>query len=88
MAENGVNGVNGAKGGEITAMKPQLLVPAPGADGAVQFYKDAFGAEEVARSLHPKRKAEQAVPLILAAELKIGSSVFIVSDRTDESDAT
>lgn len=87
MAESGVNG-GGAKGAEITAMKPQLLVPAPGAGDAVQFYKDAFGAEEVARSLHPKRKAEQELPLILAAELKIGSSVLIVSDCTDESDAS
>lgn len=87
MAENGVNG-GGAEGAEFTAMKPQLLVPAPGAAEAVQFYKDAFGAEEVARSLHPKRKAEQELPLMLAAELKIGSSVFIVSDRTEESDTS
>lgn len=57
---------------------------APKGNDAVQFYKADFGAEEVIRVNHPKRKAEQELPLILAAELKLGSCTFIVSDLTDE----
>lgn len=71
----------------FTAVKPWLVVEAPKADEAVQFYKAAFGAEEVSRVNHPKRKAEQEVPLILSAELKLGSSSIIVSDLTDDSSA-
>ncbi|PHU13619.1 hypothetical protein BC332_14824 [Capsicum chinense] len=68
----------------FTAVKPQLFVEAPKGNEAVKFYKDAFGAEEVTRVNHPKRKAEQEIPLILSVELKIGSSSFIVADLTDE----
>ncbi|XP_015057195.1 uncharacterized protein LOC107003387 isoform X2 [Solanum pennellii] len=68
----------------FTAVKPQLFVKAAKAKDAVQFYKHAFGAEEVGRVNHPKRKVEQETPLILSVELKIGSSIFVVSDLTDE----
>ncbi|KAF7825876.1 Glyoxalase-like domain containing protein [Senna tora] len=64
----------------FTAVKPQLLVEAPKANDAVQFYKAAFGAEEVGRSLHPKRKAEQETPLVLSAELQLGGFTIFVSD--------
>ncbi|GER55713.1 elongation factor P [Striga asiatica] len=36
---------------------------------------------------HPKRKAEQEIPLVLSAELKLGTSVMVVSDRTDDASA-
>ncbi|XP_009758474.1 uncharacterized protein At5g48480 [Nicotiana sylvestris] len=94
MAEEVQNG--GAENGAakavtvtFTAMKPQLIVEAPKAGDAVQFYKAAFGAEEVNRVNHPKRKAEQELPLILSAELKLGSTTFLVSDSdlTDDSSA-
>ncbi|KAH0664818.1 hypothetical protein KY285_026024 [Solanum tuberosum] len=68
----------------FTAVKPQLFVKAPKAKDAVQFYKNAFGAEEVGRVNNPKRKAEQETPLILSVELKIGSFFFIVSDLTED----
>ncbi|KAH6814432.1 hypothetical protein C2S51_023450 [Perilla frutescens var. frutescens] len=69
----------------FTSAKPWLVVEAPKANDAVLFYKEAFGAEEVNRVNHPKRKAEQELPLILSAELKIGSSIVVVSDLTDDS---
>ncbi|KAJ4954409.1 hypothetical protein NE237_011192 [Protea cynaroides] len=69
------------------ALKPQLVIPAPKANDAVQFYKNAFGAEELKRVMHPKRKAEQELPLIHSAELKLGSTIFSVSDQADDSDA-
>ena len=55
--------------------------------GAVLFYKAAFGAEEVNRVMYPKRKAEQELPLLRSAELKVGSSSILVSDFTDDSSA-
>lgn len=75
-AENGV----AVKVGAFTAMKPRLYVEAQKAKDAVEFYKTAFGAEEVSRIMQTKRKAEQEFPLLLAAELKLGSSSIIVSD--------
>lgn len=68
----------------FTAVKPQLFVEAPKATDAVQFYKAAFGAEEVNRTMHSKRKADQELPLIHSAELKIGSSSILVSDLADD----
>ncbi|XP_010910668.1 uncharacterized protein At5g48480 [Elaeis guineensis] len=84
MAQEGEG--NGAvpAAASIVAFKPQLLVPAMKADEAVQFYKEAFGAEELKRMNHPKRKAEQEAPLILCAELKIGSSFLLVCDQTED----
>lgn len=69
----------------FTALMPQLLVEAPKASDAVQFYKAAFGAEELGRIMHPKRKAEQDHPLILSAQLKLGGSTILVSDIADGS---
>ncbi|KAI9177079.1 hypothetical protein LWI28_010814 [Acer negundo] len=71
----------------FTALKPQLLVEAPKATDAVQFYKNAFGAEETGRTMHTKRKAEQELPLILSAQLQIGSFTILVSDLADDSAA-
>ncbi|EHA8588866.1 hypothetical protein COCNU_scaffold006944G000010 [Cocos nucifera] len=85
MAQEGEG--NGAAPASIIAFKPQLLVPAMKADEAVQFYKAAFGAEELKRMNQPKRKAEQEVPLILCAELKIGSSSLLVCDQTEDDSA-
>lgn len=90
MAQETVDG--GVKNGStdlkpvvFSALKPQLFVEAPKASDAVQFFKVAFGAEEVNRVMNPKRKADQELPLILSAELKLGSSVIIVSDlATDD----
>ncbi|GMN50205.1 hypothetical protein TIFTF001_019366 [Ficus carica] len=70
----------------FTAVKPQLFVEAPKANDAVQFYKTAFGAEEVSRTVHPKRKAEQELPLVLSAELKLAGFTILVSDLADDSD--
>ncbi|CAN4113762.1 unnamed protein product [Withania somnifera] len=85
-AQNGVGSVKEVTGASIVfmAVKPKLFVEAPKGNDAVQFYKDAFGAEEVTRVNHPKRKAEQEIPLVLSVELKLGSSSFIVADLTDE----
>ncbi|KAF8388513.1 hypothetical protein HHK36_027187 [Tetracentron sinense] len=82
-AENG-----SSKAVSFSALKPQLLVQAPKAAEAVLFYKAAFGAEELKRSLHPKRKADHELPLILCAELKLGSSILLVCDQTDDFDAS
>lgn len=70
----------------FTAVKSQLFVEAPKANDAVQFYKTAFGAEEVSRTVHPKRKAEQELPLVLSAELKLAGFTILVSDLADDSD--
>ncbi|KAF7154085.1 hypothetical protein RHSIM_Rhsim01G0248500 [Rhododendron simsii] len=79
------NGSAAAKTVTFSAVKPQLFVEAPKANDAVLFYKAAFGAEEVSRAVHPKRKAEQEIPLVLVAELKLGSSSILVSDLVDDS---
>ncbi|XP_021907426.1 uncharacterized protein At5g48480 [Carica papaya] len=69
------------------ALKPQLLVEAPKAADAIQFYKAAFGAVEIGRSLYPKRKAEEELPHILTAQLEIGGSIILVSDISSDSAA-
>ncbi|KAL3531044.1 hypothetical protein ACH5RR_010366 [Cinchona calisaya] len=79
-ATNGTAAAAAVKEVVFTAMKPRLYVEAPKANDAVQFYKMAFGAEEVTRTMHPKRKADQELPLLLSAELKLCSSSFLVSD--------
>ncbi|CAL9086200.1 unnamed protein product [Musa acuminata var. zebrina] len=68
----------------LLGFKPQLVVPGMKAEVAVRFYKAAFGAKELRRVAHPKRKAEQELPLILYAELKIGSSFLLVNDRFED----
>ncbi|GKB15471.1 glyoxalase-like domain protein [Tanacetum coccineum] len=67
----------------FTAMKAQVFVESSKVDDAVSFYKNAFGAEEVTRVNHPKRKADQDVPLVVSAEVKIGSMTVVVSDIVD-----
>lgn len=69
----------------FAAVKPQLSVEAPKASDAVQFYKAAFGAEEVGRTMHSKRKAEQEIPLILSAELTLAGTTILVSDLVTDS---
>ncbi|CAH9137313.1 unnamed protein product [Cuscuta epithymum] len=87
MAEESQNG--GAKNGAakavtFSALKPHLFVEGSKASDAVQFDKTAFGAEEVSLVMKTKRRAEQEVPLILYAELKLGSTVFLVSGLTED----
>lgn len=72
----------------VAAFKPQLMVPSDKAEDAVKFYKEAFGAEEIKRVNHPKRKAEQEVPLLLCAEIKIGGSGLLICDLNAYSPAT
>jgi PhnB protein len=48
------------------------------ADRAIEFYKKAFGAEERFRMYGPDGKA------IMHAELKIGDSVFMLSEESKE----
>ncbi|XP_022004038.1 uncharacterized protein At5g48480-like [Helianthus annuus] len=55
---------------------------------AVAFYKAAFGAEEVNRVNHPKRKADQELPVLISAEIKLANSSFLVSDVSEDSTAT
>ncbi|MCO5605123.1 hypothetical protein L7F22_059303 [Adiantum nelumboides] len=63
---------------------PHLVVESPRAADAIAFYKRAFGAEEVAKTLH-KRKADQEMPLILHAHLKFGSAEVMLCDEVEES---
>ncbi|OWM62747.1 uncharacterized protein At5g48480 [Punica granatum] len=82
--QNG-GGAAEAKAVSVTAVKPQLFVEAPKASDAISFYKAAFGAEEVSRSLHPKRKADQELPLILSAQLLLAGTTILISDASDDS---
>ncbi|XP_075492022.1 uncharacterized protein At5g48480 [Primulina tabacum] len=84
MAQEAHNGSKKAVEVVLAAVKPWLVMEAPQANDAILFYKEAFGAEEVNRVNHPKRKAEQELPLVISAELKIGSSSIVVSDLTDD----
>lgn len=83
-AQNGASETT-APAVSFAALKPQLFVEAPKANEAVTFYKNAFGAEEVSRTLNPKRKADQEIPHVLSAELKIAGSLFLVADSLDDS---
>ncbi|KAI4326356.1 hypothetical protein MLD38_031679 [Melastoma candidum] len=67
----------------FTAAKPHLMVDAPRASDAVAFYKAAFGAEELGRSFHPKRKADQETPLVLSAHIVVAGVTILVSDNAD-----
>ncbi|CAN6446958.1 unnamed protein product [Victoria cruziana] len=94
MAQDGEDCMNGsaAENGSLkapvfSALRPKLVVQSPKAADAVAFYKAAFGAEEVERSNHPKRKAEQDLPLILFSRLRLGPVELLVADETEESGA-
>eukprot|EP00249_Psilotum_nudum_P032007 c47097_g1_i1 orf=260-820(-) len=62
---------------------PRLVVQAPRATEAMHFYKRAFGAKEVFKPLHAKRKAEQEQPLLLHAQLKFGKAEFMICDESE-----
>ncbi|KAJ9565020.1 hypothetical protein OSB04_000986 [Centaurea solstitialis] len=86
MATEATNGAAGeVPPVTFTALKPQVFVESSKANDAVAFYKAAFGAEEVNRVTHPKRKADQDLPLLLSAEIKLGSSTILISDLADDS---
>jgi PhnB protein len=53
-------------------LTPHLIIR--GAADAVEFYKQAFGAEEIVRMLSPERK-------ILHAELQIGDSIIFICEE-------
>ena len=52
---------------------PSLVVK--GADRAIDFYKKAFGGEEIIRMAGPDGKS------VMHAEIKIGDSIFFVGDE-------
>ncbi len=52
---------------------PSLVVK--GADRAIEFYKKAFGGEEVLRMAGPDGKS------VMHAEIRIGDSIFFVGDE-------
>lgn len=87
VANNGEVQNGNSKVVSFSALKPQLFVEAPKAADAVQFYKAAFGAQEVNRVMQPKRKADQELPLVVSAELKLGSTTILLSDLSDDSSA-
>lgn len=89
MAQQEVRNGGGAEAKTVsfTAVKPQLVVEAPKASDAISFYKAAFGAEEVCCSLHPKRKADQDLPLVLSAQLLLAGTTILISDGSDDSAA-
>lgn len=80
-----INGASAEKTVTFSSLKPQLFVESSKATDAVAFYKAAFGAEEVNRVSHPKRKADQELPILLSAEIKLGNSSILISDLTDDS---
>mgnify|MGYP001366391302 CR=1 FL=1 len=59
-------------------LTPHLVVQ--GASNAIEFYKKAFGAEEVRRLTAPDGKA------IMHADLKVGDSHFFLVDEFPEMD--
>ena len=81
---NGANGETVEKTVTFTAVKSQVFVEATKVNDAVLFYKSAFGAEEVNRVSQPKRKADQEIPLLQSAEIKLGSASIIVADASDD----
>ncbi|KAF3592372.1 hypothetical protein DY000_02025629 [Brassica cretica] len=86
MAQEDVAAANGAtvveKSVTFTAYKPQLIVEAQKVGEAVAFYKDVFGATatETEHSLYPKRKADQELPHVVSAEIKLAGATVVVSD--------
>lgn len=76
------------QGVSFSHVKPHLVIQAPKASEAIVFYKAAFGAEEVTKTLHAKRKAEQEQPLVLHAHLKFGDAEILIIDEAEESGNT
>ncbi|KAM0008152.1 putative glyoxalase/Bleomycin resistance protein/Dihydroxybiphenyl dioxygenase [Helianthus debilis subsp. tardiflorus] len=86
VATGEVNGAALEKTVTFTAVKPRLFVEALKVGDAVAFYKAAFGAEEVNRVNHPKRKADQELPVLISAEIKLANSSFLVSEDSTATD--
>lgn len=86
--EEVANGATVEKAFTVSALKTQLIVEAQKVSDAVTFYKSVFGAVETGHSLYPKRKADQELPHVLSAELKLAGSTFVVSDVTAHSGST
>jgi len=57
----------------FTNLTPHIVVK--GAADAIEFYKQAFGAEEVCRMPGPDGKA------VMHAEMKIGNAMFMMCDE-------
>ncbi|KAH6783626.1 hypothetical protein C2S52_008585 [Perilla frutescens var. hirtella] len=64
---------------------PWQVVEAPKTNGIVLFSKETFREKEVSHVNHLKRKAEQELHLILSVELKIGSSIIVITNLTGDS---
>ncbi|KAK9747835.1 hypothetical protein RND81_02G017600 [Saponaria officinalis] len=82
---DGAENNDGAKAVTFSAFKPELVVDFPKAVDAMAFYKAAFGAVEVSRVTESKRKADQEIPAVLAAQLKLCSSIFSLTVSADDS---
>jgi hypothetical protein len=87
VAENGKGNGAAAKLPTFSTLKPHLIVEAPHAADAISFYQRVFGAEEIEKSHHSQRKADQELPLILHAHLKFGSAEVMVCDEAEEAGA-
>jgi hypothetical protein len=86
-AENGKGNGAAAKLPTFSTLKPHWIVEAPHAADAISFYQRVFGAEEIEKSHHSQRKADQELPLILHAHLKFGSAEVMVCDEAEEAGA-
>ncbi|KAH6783625.1 hypothetical protein C2S52_008584 [Perilla frutescens var. hirtella] len=64
---------------------PWQVVEAPKTNGIVLFSNETFGEKEVSHFNHLKRKAEQELHLTLSVELKIRSSIIVITNLTDVS---
>jgi uncharacterized glyoxalase superfamily protein PhnB len=84
VVENGKGNGEAAKLSTFSTLKPHLIVEAPHAADAISFYKHVFGVEEIAKSHHSKRKADQELPLILHTHLKFSSMEVMVCDEAKE----
>ncbi len=58
------------------SITPHLIIN--GADKAIEFYKKAFGAEEICRMPGPDGKS------IMHAEMKIGDSLFMIASENPQ----
>ncbi|KAL8252443.1 hypothetical protein R6Q59_036136 [Mikania micrantha] len=62
------------------ALMQQVFVEASKANDFVAFYKSAFGAEELIRTSHPIRKANQDLLLLLLMLIMLGSTWYYIYD--------
>jgi hypothetical protein len=80
VVKNGKGNGAAAKMPTFSTLKPHLIV----ATDAISFYQRVFGAEEIDKSHHSKRKADQELPLILHTHLKFISAEVLVCDEAEE----